>query len=162
MGSTEDLPARSQSSHGTNAEMIARLLAAAGVAVPDGGYGLRVLTTIGRRTGRAHLTPVGVLRFNAQLYVVCPDRTRDWPRNLLAEPECTVRSGSQEQRYRAVRVTGGAGVDVVATYLSVVQAPWALRAFRLADPTDHEQIAASLGRFGVFRLDSCDRQDVFQ
>lgn len=151
---------QSHDRRGTNADMIARLLAAPAEEIPEGGYGLRLLTTAGRHTGRHHRTPVGVLRLDDLAYVVCPDRKRDWPRNLLADPECVVRIGAQRHNCYAVRITGNTAIEVVANYLSVVRAPWALRSFALEDPRDRGQIAAALCRFAIFRLDSRERADV--
>lgn len=147
----------SQSPREANAAMTKKLLSAAPVQIPEEGYGLRVLATTGRHTGRSHLTPVGVLRHHGRSYVVCPDRTRDWPRNLRTQPECVIRIGSHRWRCHAAAVTGEPGVEVVAAYLSVVQAPWALRSFGLGEAPDPEEITASFGRFDVFRLDDADR-----
>ena len=77
-----------------NQDMARRLRIGPGQPLADGGYALRVVQVPGRRSGRPVVTPVGVLRWGGQDYLVCPDRTRDWPRNLTAHPECLLWTGS--------------------------------------------------------------------
>lgn len=141
-----------------NADMVSRLLSATATEIPDGEYGLRVLSTTGRRTRHEHLTPVGVLRRGGRRFLVCPDRRRDWPRNLFAHPTCSLRSGARQWWCTAREVTGADAADVVAAYLTVVEAPWALRAFGLGRSPDRASILAALPRFAIFLLDDAERQ----
>ncbi|GAB3492934.1 nitroreductase family deazaflavin-dependent oxidoreductase [Flexivirga lutea] len=136
--------------------MVSRLLSAPETEVADGEHELRVLCTKGRRTGAEHLTPVGVLHLAGRLFLVCPDRRRDWPRNLGADGRCSLRSGAGEQRCEAREVTGDVAADVVAAYLSAVQVPWAVRAFGLGPSPDRASIVSALPRFAVFRLDDVE------
>lgn len=136
--------------------MVHRLLAQQPEPIAAGGYGLRVLQSTGRVSGAAHCTPVGVLRRANSSYLVCPDRTRDWPRNLLAHPRCAIRAGDGQDHRSARPVDGQEGIAAVATYLSVVQTPWALRAFGLSDDPSPEEIAQAMPRMIVFRLDAPD------
>lgn len=135
-----------------NKQMVARLLATPAEPIPSGGYGLRVLEHRGRDSGRAHHTPVGVLAMEEHSYLVCPDRTRDWPRNLEHQPRCAILGSDRRDALEAHSVAGEEGIDAVATYLSVVQAPWALRAFGLPDDPSREQVADAMPRMIVFRL----------
>lgn len=142
--------------------MVARLIAAPAEPIAEGGYGLRVLEHTGRDSGQQHLTPVGVLARAQWSYLVCPDRARDWPRNLIATSRCLIRGGDQCDELSAHPVDGDEGIDVVQTYLSVVKAPWAVRAFGLPDEPSREQIAPQMARMIVFRLMdvSAGHQDV--
>lgn len=142
-----------------NEQMVARLLAAQAEPIREGGYGLRVLEHIGRDSGQPHLTPVGVLMTGAGSYLVCPDRTRDWPRNLLAHPQCVIRAGERRDELTARPVEGDEGIDAVRTYLAVVQAPWAVRAFGLPDDPTRGQIAEQMTRMIVFRLSDVGARD---
>ena len=112
-----------------NEAMVSRLLFEAEAEPGEGGYSLRVLETTGRRSGRRTLTPLGVLRYGGQRYLVSPDRTRDWVRNLQACAEASVRAGGARWDVRAVPVEGDGAADVVAAYLDAVQVPWARAAF---------------------------------
>lgn len=135
-----------------NEQMVARLLATPVEPIPSGGYGLRVLEHHGRNSGRTHHTPVGVLAMAAHSYLVCPDRTRDWPRNLEHRSRCAILGGGRRDEFEALEVAGEEGIDAVSTYLCVVQAPWALRAFGLPDDPSREQVADAMPRMVVFRL----------
>lgn len=135
-----------------NEQMVARLLATQPEPIPSGGYGLRVLEHHGRNSGRAHHTPVGVLAMAEHSYLVCPDRTRDWPRNLERKSRCAILGGDRRDALEALEAAGEEGIDAVSTYLSVVQAPWALRAFGLPDDPSREQVADAMPRMVVFRL----------
>ncbi len=136
-----------------NEQMVQRLLAQQADAIADGGYGLRVLEHTGRDSAHLHRTPIGVLLRAGCSYLVCPDRTRDWPRNLLAAPRCVIHGGVQRDERCAHPIDGDEGIDVVTHYVSVVQAPWALRAFGLSDDPARDEVARAMPRMIVFRLE---------
>lgn len=140
--------------------MVARLLTTPASDIAEGRHGLRVLSTRGRRTGREHRTPVGVLRLHDERFLVCPDRRRDWPRNLLADATCALRSGARSCRCTAREITGDSAIEVVAAYLAAVEVPWALRAFRLGRSPDRTPIRSALPRFAIFRLDDAEPERV--
>jgi deazaflavin-dependent oxidoreductase (nitroreductase family) len=64
-----------------------------------------LLTTTGRKTGRKRTVPLTYLRDEAKLVLTSEnfglERKAGWPRNLLANPEATVRIGRQAARYRS-------------------------------------------------------------
>jgi deazaflavin-dependent oxidoreductase (nitroreductase family) len=64
-----------------------------------------LLTTTGRRTGRARTTPVMFLRDGDRFVVSCEnfgqERAAAWPLNLLADPQATVQIGAEVVRCRA-------------------------------------------------------------
>ena len=71
---------------------------------------LLVLTTVGRRTGRRHTTPMMYVRDGERLLVLAsnagaPDDP-DWYLNLVANPEVTVEVDGEEYRATAVVTTG--------------------------------------------------------
>ncbi len=68
-----------------------------------------LLTTIGRRTGRAHTIPVFYLRDGDRL-IICNvnpgcERPNPWPLNLRANPVVQVQVGSERASYRAREAT---------------------------------------------------------
>lgn len=134
--------------------MVSGLLSSPPAELVEGSYALRVLQTVGCRSGRPRRTPVGVLRRDGCSYLVCPERSRDWAQNLLADPSCVVEAGSAQDRHWAVAVGGAEAVESISAYLTVVDAPWALAAFGLGENPGREQIAAALPRMAVFRLES--------
>ncbi|MFD4668655.1 nitroreductase/quinone reductase family protein [Lentzea sp. NPDC058450] len=142
-----------RSSSELNAQMIEQILANPAQAVADGGYGLRVVEMRGRRSGRPHRTPLGLTQVGGRQYLVCPDRERDWARNLRAHAECTLLAGGEQQSRSAVPVDGEEAAIVVSVYLAAVKAPWALRAFPVAPGSSTAEIERHLGAMAVFRLD---------
>ncbi|MFE3173830.1 nitroreductase family deazaflavin-dependent oxidoreductase [Amycolatopsis sp. NPDC059090] len=139
-----------------NAEMARKLLDADPRPVPDGGYGLRVLETTGRRSGRTRQTPLGVLRLGSDRYLVSPDANRDWVRNLVAVTACRVLAGDISESVRAQPVHGAEAVSVISAYLAAVQAPWALAAFPVGPGASAAEIAEHLDSLAVFRLETGD------
>ncbi|MGW4399800.1 nitroreductase family deazaflavin-dependent oxidoreductase [Amycolatopsis nivea] len=137
-----------------NAEMVRKLLAADPNPIPERGYGLRVLETTGRRSGRPRQTPLGVLRLDGTRYLVSPDARRDWVRNLVATPNCRIRAGGVDESVCAQLVGGDEAVSVISAYLTAVQAPWALAAFPVGPTASAAEIAAQLGSLAAFRLES--------
>jgi deazaflavin-dependent oxidoreductase (nitroreductase family) len=51
--------------------------------------GLIDITTIGRKTGRAHKVEIAFHNFDGALYITGTPGSRDWYANLLANPEFT-------------------------------------------------------------------------
>lgn len=151
---TPDAGTRPSAVADVNAQMVDRLLSGVPAPLVEGTCALRVLETVGRRSGRLRRTPVGVLRRAEVSYLVCPDRGRDWPQNLLAHPRCVILAGAERDRYEAVPVEDREALESVSSYLSAVQVPWALAAFGLGKNPDDEQISRALPRMAVFGLNA--------
>jgi deazaflavin-dependent oxidoreductase (nitroreductase family) len=68
-----------------------------------------LLTTTGRKSGRARTTPLGYLPDGDRMVLVASyggdDRHPQWYRNLQANPEATVQVGAQARRVRAATAT---------------------------------------------------------
>lgn len=69
-----------------------------------------LLTTTGRRSGRAHTVPVAYFESEGNLFVVASNGGRpqqpDWYLNLLAHPAVTIQRGRTTQTATALSVTG--------------------------------------------------------
>jgi deazaflavin-dependent oxidoreductase (nitroreductase family) len=135
-----------------NDQMVQRLLAGAVAPLPPEGYVLRVLEVAGRETGEPRRTPVGLLDHAGAGYLVCPDRRRDWPNNLIAAGRCAVLAGDQRTEYAVAEVTGQEAAEVVSAYLTVVTVPWARSAFGVSADASIPEIRTQLARMAVFRL----------
>ncbi len=61
------------------------------------GRGTALITFIGRRSGRSITTPVSYVEFDGEIVVTC-HRTRQWWRNLAANPDVELRLAGRERR----------------------------------------------------------------
>ena len=117
------------------------------------GYVRRVLRVRGRVSGAAHDVPIAVLSVHGAQFVVPPVRDRDWVRNLLANPACEIvtRDGAELRHARRIEIPAEAA-DVAATYISLMNAPWAVAQFPFGPDAERAQIEAVADRFAVFEL----------
>lgn len=136
-----------------NQAMVERISQAPAEPIPDDGYGLRVLEVAGRHSGRPTRTPIGLLSTRGAEYLVCPDRTRDWPQNVRAAGWARIVGGGEQTEVRASEVGGSAAAEVVAAYLRAVTVPWAVAAFRVRAGAGAGEIEPQLDRMAVFRLE---------
>ena len=134
-----------------NAGMTQRLLSTPPQPYVDGSHALRVVHTVGRRSGQRRSTPLGVLQLDGRRYLVSPVRARDWCRNLDADPAVVIDPG--DEHHRAVPVAGDEAARAVAAYLAATTTPWALTAFPVAPDADVAEIVAHLDAMAVYRLD---------
>jgi deazaflavin-dependent oxidoreductase (nitroreductase family) len=79
------------------------------VASKLGQAEILLLTTTGRRTGRAHTTPLNYLADGDRFVVVASfggdDRDPRWLKNLRANPEAIVQTGAESHRVWATVAT---------------------------------------------------------
>ena len=134
-----------------NAEVMGRLLQNPPTLLEEGGYGLRVLEVPGRRSGQLRRKPVGVTVYHGAYYLVSPNRTRDWPNNVLASGGVTLLAGGTRQAYRATLAPAAEAVPVLRLYLHNVARTAPL--FPFAANESDEQITAKLDQVAVFRID---------
>jgi hypothetical protein len=107
----------------------------------------------GRLTGRLHEVPLAVITLYGGNYLVSPRSERNWVRNLTANPNCTVASRDLREPRYAVRVIDQArAAEVVSTYLSLMNAPWAVTQFPFAADASLSEIVARLDQVAVFEL----------
>lgn len=137
----------------TNAAMTERVLGMPAAPVPDGGYALRVLRARGRRSGTPRDTPIGVVSHGGALHLVSPDDTRDWVRNLHADPHCTLLAADHESAHTAVEPEPGDAAAVTLAYLRALDVPWAARAFPVTADDSPGAVVAHVPPITVFRLD---------
>lgn len=95
-----------------------------------------LLTVTGRTTGKAHTLPLLYYRDRERLILVCADASgpgsRQWPKNVLANPDVEAQIRGQTARYRARRASD----DETARYwpaLVEMYPPYATYAQRFAE-----------------------------
>jgi len=81
-------------------------------------WGSRVLYVRGRTTGELRSTPVNLLTYAGDRYLVAPRGTTQWVRNLrAANGEGELRVGRRGERFRAVELADDAKPEVLRAYL---------------------------------------------
>ena len=88
-------------------------LTRAGISV----WGSRELRVRGRSTGEWRTTPVNLLTFEDQRYLVAPRGETQWVRNLRAAGGGELRVGSRTEAFRAAEVVDDEKVAVLRAYL---------------------------------------------
>jgi hypothetical protein len=134
-----------------NRLMLERIRSGEPVPYQEGGYVLRVLSVVGRTSGKPHHLPIAVPTVDGAHYLCGPNRRRDWVRNLLAADGACEIEGEAEPRRRAVLVEDETAGVVVHTYLTVLgrQAPdWPF-----APGSSGQEIATYAKEIAIFRLD---------
>ena len=94
---------------------VVALLTQLGVSV----YGSRLLAVRGRRTGQWHTTPVNLLEYRGQRYLVAPRGVTQWVRNVRAGSEVELRLGSRRERVKLVEIadTDPLKIELMRQYL---------------------------------------------
>ena len=114
--------------------------------------GSRVLTVVGRRSGRPRSTVVNVLSLDCDRYLVAPRGHTAWVRNLRASGEATLRAGRRTERVVAAEVPDDEKLPVLRAYL----ARWGWEVGQFFEGVDRDSDDATLRAiapgFPVFRV----------
>ena len=89
------------------------LLTRLGVSV----YGSRVLAVRGRTTGVWRTTPVNLLEYRGQQYLVAPRGVTQWVRNVRAGADAELRLGARRHSIRLVEMPDAEKPDLLRAYL---------------------------------------------
>ncbi len=94
---------------------VVALLTRLGISV----YGSRVLAVRGRKTGEWHTTPVNLLEYGGQRYLVAPRGVTQWVRNVRAGSEAELRLGSRREPGELVEIpdTDPLKIELLRAYL---------------------------------------------
>ena len=88
-------------------------LTKAGISV----WGSRVLELRGRKTGERHRTPVNLLTFEGDRYLVAPRGHAQWVRNLRAAGEGDLLVGRRREHFRATEVADADKEPILRAYV---------------------------------------------
>jgi len=88
-------------------------LTRAGISV----WGSRVLVVRGRSSGELRSTPVNLLTYNGQTYLVAPRGQTQWVRNLRVARTGELKVGQRVERFTAVEVPDAAKEEILRAYL---------------------------------------------
>jgi len=92
---------------------IVALMTGAGIGV----YGSRVLEVPGRQSGQPRRTPVNLLRFEGNQYLVAPRGHTQWVKNLRASGSGRLLLGRHADRFTASEVADADKPPVLRAYL---------------------------------------------
>jgi len=115
-------------------------------------WGSRILSVAGRTTGIMRSTPVNVLAFDDEQYLVAARGNTQWVRNLRAVGRGKLAVGRREQWFTAVEVLDDTRLPVLRAYLR--RWSWEVGAFFdgvTADASDDE-LRAAADKHPVFRI----------
>jgi deazaflavin-dependent oxidoreductase (nitroreductase family) len=80
-------------------------------------YGSRVLAVRGRKTGEWRTTPVNLLEYQGQRYLVAPRGVTQWVRNVRAGSQAELRVGAQREPIQLTELTDAEKPDLLRHYL---------------------------------------------
>jgi len=79
--------------------------------------GSRVLQVRGRTSGQLRETPVNLLTFEGDRYLVAPRGVTQWVRNIRVSGDGALRLGRRTDRFRAVEIEDDEKVPILRAYL---------------------------------------------
>ena len=80
-------------------------------------WGSRVLQVRGRTSGEWRETPVNLLTYDGNRYLVAPRGVTQWVRNLRVAGEGNLRLGRRLEAFRATEIADADKVEVLRAYL---------------------------------------------
>jgi deazaflavin-dependent oxidoreductase (nitroreductase family) len=122
--------------------------------------GSRILEVKGRNTGLARRTPVNLLRYGGQEYLVAPRGNTQWVRNVRAgDGRVTLVLGRRRRERLATEVPDGEKLEVLRAYLR----NWKLEAGAFFEGLGADSPKSELSRIAphhpIFRLSDWEGAD---
>ena len=119
------------------------------LGLPSGGAEL--LTTRGRKSGRAYTTPVKPITFDGRRWLVSPYGLRSWVLNVRANGEARLRHGRRVERLTVTEVDAATAAPVLKRYLETTGIVAPYFDVRAGDPV--AVFVAEAASHPVFRID---------
>ncbi len=143
-------PMTKQMKQDGNAMMTQRVMQMPVEPYADDKFVYRVVEIRGRKSGAMRQIPLAVYQHDGILYLIAPERSRDWVQNLLAAGECVLISKAQQDHYTAVLAFDATALAAVRAYIK--QLAWASRQFPFSIDESDAEIASKAAQFAIFRL----------
>jgi deazaflavin-dependent oxidoreductase (nitroreductase family) len=80
-------------------------------------YGSRILAVRGRTSGQWRTTPVNLLTYSGERYLIAPRGVTQWVRNIRASGEGELRLGRRREPIGVVELSDGEKPEVLRAYL---------------------------------------------
>jgi deazaflavin-dependent oxidoreductase (nitroreductase family) len=114
--------------------------------------GSRVLEVPGRSSGEPRRTPVNLLSFEGQRYLVAPRGETQWVRNLRASGGGRLLLGRRSEPFSAVELADGDKPPVVRAYLKRWKAEVGVFFDGIGPDSSEQEMQAAVPKHPVFRL----------
>lgn len=116
--------------------------------------GMCFLTVPGRRSGKLHTTPISLMTWNGQRYVVGGFPGADWVANARAAGAGTLASGKRSETVRLVELPVDEARPVLRAFPTVVPSGVPMMAKAgVVDEGTPDEYEALAGRCAVFRIE---------
>ncbi|HEY3830361.1 MAG TPA: nitroreductase family deazaflavin-dependent oxidoreductase [Solirubrobacteraceae bacterium] len=115
-------------------------------------FGSRVLEVKGRTSGQPRRTPVNLLTFEGQRYLVAPRGDTQWVRNLRASGEGRLLVGSRSESFTAAELGDEEKAPVLRAYLKRWKFEVGVFFDGVGPDSSEEQLRDAAPRHPVFRL----------
>jgi deazaflavin-dependent oxidoreductase (nitroreductase family) len=119
--------------------------------------GSRVLEVKGRSSGQPRCTPVNLLDFEGERYLVAPRGETQWARNLRASGEGRLLVGKRSENFTATELGDDQKAPVLRAYL--MRWKFEVGAFfdGVGPNSSDDELLAAAPKHPVFRLDTSPR-----
>jgi deazaflavin-dependent oxidoreductase (nitroreductase family) len=115
-------------------------------------WGSRVLEVPGRTTGAPRRTPVNLLDFEGESYLVAPRGETQWVRNLRASGEGRLLLGRRSEPFKAVELPDAEKPPLLRAYLKRWKAEVGVFFEGVGPDSSDEEMARIAPKHPVFRL----------
>jgi deazaflavin-dependent oxidoreductase (nitroreductase family) len=123
-------------------------------------WGSRVLEVPGRKSGEPRRTPVNLLSFEGQRYLVAPRGETQWVRNLRASGGGRLLLGRRGEEFTATEVDDEQKVPILRAYLKRWKSEVGVFFDGVGPDSPEEDMRAAAAKHPVFRLGAQAHSDV--
>jgi deazaflavin-dependent oxidoreductase (nitroreductase family) len=114
--------------------------------------GSRVLEVRGRTSGLPRRTPVNLLTFEGQRYLVAPRGDTQWARNLRVNPQCTLYVGRRREVFTASELPDAEKPVLLRAYLRRWRFEVGVFFDGVGPDSSEEELQRAAPKHPVFRL----------
>jgi deazaflavin-dependent oxidoreductase (nitroreductase family) len=115
-------------------------------------FGSRVLEVRGRSSGQLRRTPVNLLEYQGERYLVAPRGETQWARNLRASPEGRLLVGRRSESFSAVELADEEKAPVLRAYLRRWKFEVGVFFDGIGPDSSEQEMLAAAPKHPVFRI----------
>lgn len=115
-------------------------------------WGSRVLVVRGRSSGLPRSTPVNLLTYAGERYLVAPRGHTQWVRNLRVAGEGDLKVGRRSEHFTAVEVPDEQKVEILRAYLKRWKAEVGIFFGGVSAKSSEEELRGIAANHPVFRI----------